>query len=455
MKRLIGILLLLSVILCVGACKNPGATPSVTGDATSEGDGSSSQSIVGNWYAASACSVLSFSDLGTVVLFDIYPGYYEYYAMTEGTYAYENGTLTVTVNGTTSENPCTVAQTLILDNVTYQPVSALPSEHVLLSYPDFSELVKDIAVEVPAVTGLNIETDLFLSVPTQLLSDYWEDKDCPEEKLLTGTIAKGDLVLLDYKGFTMQGEEKNYFQGGTAAGQLIVAMDGLGYIDGFGAGLIGHETGTTFTVDVVFPQDYGQASLAGQPAGFEMTVYGILPEIPDAEVPGLTQSRYSTFAEWCEDAIDDAIREDILGLVPGPDLTGLDVSEAAYGYFYQTLSDRFHRSAFSNGLTYDVYLAYYLSVTDDYLVSYCQGIALDYLRSFLIFRSLSVEIPEDDRARYYELMIEDYINGGTNGTRADAEAYFNDTPAEAEAYIVLHFLNEYLFANNTFSAPTT
>ena len=94
-------------------------------------------------------------------------------------------------------------------------------------------------------------------------------------------------------------------------------------------------------------------------------------------------------------------------------------------------------------------------MTDDYLVSYCQGIALDYLRSFLIFRSLSVEIPEDDRARYYELMIEDYINGGTNGTRADAEAYFNDTPAEAEAYIVLHFLNEYLFANNTFSAPTT
>lgn len=84
-----------------------------------------------------------------------------------------------------------------------------------------------------------------------------------------GTVAEGDLIVIDYKGkLTATGEE---FAGGTAENQSCTVGAGR-YIAGFEEGLVGQKIGSTVSVNVIFPEDYSNADLAGKPAVFEITI---------------------------------------------------------------------------------------------------------------------------------------------------------------------------------------
>ena len=90
-----------------------------------------------------------------------------------------------------------------------------------------------------------------------------------ESEETEGTVAEGDLITIDYKGkLTATGEE---FAGGTAENQSCTVGAGK-YISGFEEGLVGQKIGSTVNVNVVFPEDYSNADLAGKPATFEITI---------------------------------------------------------------------------------------------------------------------------------------------------------------------------------------
>jgi len=87
-----------------------------------------------------------------------------------------------------------------------------------------------------------------------------------------------DQVNIDYAGF----DGDNQFAGGTAKGQELVLGSGH-FIPGFEDQLVGATVGQDVDVNVTFPEEYHEKSLAGKPVVFHVHVNGIR----EKEVPAL------------------------------------------------------------------------------------------------------------------------------------------------------------------------
>ncbi len=110
-------------------------------------------------------------------------------------------------------------------------------------------------------------------------------------------IANGDKVNIDYVG-TVDGKE---FEGGNTkgAGTDLVIGDKK-YIDDFEEQLIGHGIGDKVKVEVTFPADYKEATLAGKDAVFNVEINGIynVPEFTDAFVKENLSDKAATADEY-------------------------------------------------------------------------------------------------------------------------------------------------------------
>lgn len=99
---------------------------------------------------------------------------------------------------------------------------------------------------------------------------FVEEKELQKDTSLE--IEDGDKVNIDYVG-TVDGVE---FEGGNTEGNGADLTIGSGsYIDDFEDQLIGAHPGDTVTVNVTFPEDYGNDELNGKDAVFTVTVNGI------------------------------------------------------------------------------------------------------------------------------------------------------------------------------------
>ena len=125
-------------------------------------------------------------------------------------------------------------------------------------------------------------------------------------KRKTGVISEYDALNMDYVG--KYKDTGVAFQGGTAMNvNFFVTMDqnyitgidtqtftpGYGYIDGFATEMIGKDISAPFDINVKFPENYGNADLAGKEAIFTITVnYVCTPnELSDANVSLLAEKK--------------------------------------------------------------------------------------------------------------------------------------------------------------------
>lgn len=108
-------------------------------------------------------------------------------------------------------------------------------------------------------------------------------------------VKDGDIVNIDFVG-KLDGEE---FPGGDAEGYELVIGSGA-FIPGFEEQIIGKEIGQEFDVDVVFPEEYHDESLAGKNVIFEVKLNSIqekeLPELDDEFVKDI--SEFDTLEEY-------------------------------------------------------------------------------------------------------------------------------------------------------------
>lgn len=88
-----------------------------------------------------------------------------------------------------------------------------------------------------------------------------------EKNVVKRAAQNGDEVIIDFVG-KKDGEA---FAGGTAKDHHLTLGSGE-FIPGFEEGIIGHAAGDKFDLEVTFPQDYPEKSLAGQKAIFETLV---------------------------------------------------------------------------------------------------------------------------------------------------------------------------------------
>lgn len=125
-----------------------------------------------------------------------------------------------------------------------------------------------------------------------------------------GTVEDGDDVYVSFSG-TVNGET---IEGSTTDGTTISVGSGE-YIEGFEEGLIGVEIGDTVELEIEYPEDYDDETLAGQTAIFTITVQYITETIaPDLD--------------------DDFVQENSLEYLGVQLSTTDELYEYVYDYFY-------------------------------------------------------------------------------------------------------------------------
>ena len=95
------------------------------------------------------------------------------------------------------------------------------------------------------------------------------------KKIAKDVIAEGDSAIFDFKGM----KDGVAFPGGTAEGYEMV-IGSHQFIPGFEEQMIGMAKGEKKDLNVTFPENYQEASLAGQPVIFEVTVHEIYSKEP-------------------------------------------------------------------------------------------------------------------------------------------------------------------------------
>ena len=109
----------------------------------------------------------------------------------------------------------------------------------------------------------------------------------------------GDEVIIDFVG-KIDGEP---FQGGTAK-DYALTLGSKTFIPGFEEGIVGKESGDKFDLELTFPKDYAEKSLAGKKTVFEV----LLKQVNKITLPKLDEE----FAKKCGPFKNmDELREDI------------------------------------------------------------------------------------------------------------------------------------------------
>ena len=118
---------------------------------------------------------------------------------------------------------------------------------------------KGIEVTKEDTTVTDAELDQRIASILQANPEITEITDRPAQE--------GDTVNIDYVGM----KDGVAFDGGTAEGYDLELGSGA-FIDGFEDGLIGANVGEERSLNLTFPEDYGNADLAGQAVVFYVTV---------------------------------------------------------------------------------------------------------------------------------------------------------------------------------------
>lgn len=177
---------------------------------------------------------------------------------------------------------------------------------------DVKEISKEEGVKFEAVVTVkpNVELGEYKNLGLEKESVEVTDADVEErlDSLLSrqaewqikeGESKKGDIVVIDFKGFV--GDEA--FEGGEAKGYELELGSGS-FIPGFEEQLEGKVAPVDTEVNVTFPENYQVADLAGKAAKFEVTVHDVkekvLPELTDEFVKEFSKEAASTVAEYKE-----------------------------------------------------------------------------------------------------------------------------------------------------------
>ncbi len=174
----------------------------------------------------------------------------------------------------------------------------------------------------------------------------------------------GDSVVFDYEGFC----DGVPFEGGKAE-KYALKLGSNQFIPGFEEGMVGHEIGEEFDVNVTFPEEYHAEELAGKPAVFKVKIHEIkmteLPEINDDFAKDV--SEFDTLDEYKEDlrkellkkaedkAKDDADNKLIDQLI---DLVEADIPEVMYDNKVTENINDFSYNLQMQGMNIETYLNY-------------------------------------------------------------------------------------------------
>ncbi len=234
------------------------------------------------------------------------------------------------------------------------------------------------------------------------------------------TVEDGDIVNIDYVGK----KDGVAFDGGTAQGHNLEIGSGS-FIEGFEAGLIGHEVGETTTLNLTFPENYHSEDLAGAAVTFDVTINSIntreMPEVTDALIAQMdlgfdTIEAYKedirlylqeTCDETNETEKDTAVWEAVYAIceVKEPPQKLVDDLVA-------TIKQNAEMYAQYYGATLDEFITTYMGQTMESFEAECQTSAVDNAKQKLaiaaIAKKAGIELSDADVKAAAEAEYEDY-----------------------------------------------
>lgn len=185
----------------------------------------------------------------------------------------------------------------------------------------------------------------------------------PEE--ITGRAAElGDIANIDYVG-TKDGVA---FDGGTAEGYDLTLGSGQ-FIDGFEDGVVGMEIGSEKDLNLTFPENYGNADLAGQDVVFHVTLNALKSaEVNDelakrilGDDATLETLKEQVYEELCIDAENNFFNLAGMELV-GQVIANSEITcdEDAVNAMFEQMKERCTDIAAQYGITLEEYLMYFM-----------------------------------------------------------------------------------------------
>lgn len=267
---------------------------------------------------------------------------------------------------------------------------------------DYENIVIDYADIKPDDSEIQEQID-------SILSSY--------EELSTDTDAEtrlGDTVNIDYVG-TVDGVA---FEGGDTKGAGTDLELGSGsYIDDFEEQLVGHKVGDNVTVEVTFPENYGNEELNGKDAVFEVTINGIytIPELTDDFVKE-NLSDYASTADGLKAYIEESLAENnkktyIWDYVK----ENSEVKSYPEEYFQNEYSiyeyelenqynyyDQYYYSAYGQHLWNDIYEFYEVEESEygDMVNDYAENSVKQSMIIQAIAEDAGIEVTDDDTMDY-------------------------------------------------------
>lgn len=239
----------------------------------------------------------------------------------------------------------------------------------------------EITIDVPIYPVVDV--DNYKGIKVERVEEKITDKDVDRELenmqkrnsrmvAVEREVKDGDTVTLDYKGFV--GDDQ--FEGGTAENQQLKIGSGT-FIPGFEDQLKGAKAGEEVDVNVTFPEDYGEPSLAGKDAVFHCTVHEVreeqLPELNDdfakdtseydtlEELKKATLDRLQETADIrSENAAKDALIEKVF------EANKTDAPLSMVDDELNSMAREIDQNLRTQGLNFDLYLKYTGKTMDDF-----------------------------------------------------------------------------------------
>lgn len=314
---------------------------------------------------------------------------------------------------------------------------------------DYIELgdYKGLSVDkqVHEVTEEEIEDEL-----NTLVSAY-----ATKEVLDSGSIQSGDVANIDYVGK----KDGVAFNGGTAQGYDLGIGTGT-FIPGFEDGLVGAKVGETVDLNLTFPENYGNAELAGQEVVFTVTVNSIerttLPEITDEFISEISDGNITSVAQYKKELEEQIVAEydEYNELQYYKDLWDQAVENATVlkDLPADMIADKTSKMvinsqqyARSYGLSFDDFINQYMGLTKEQFNSEAASYAIEATKESLVLRAIAqkegISVSEDE----LNAAIDEYTSLGNYKDRDEFLATTNLD--DLEEFVLQSKVEDFIAAN--------
>ncbi|MBQ9549574.1 MAG: trigger factor [Lachnospiraceae bacterium] len=256
------------------------------------------------------------------------------------------------------------------------------------------------------------------------VSDEEIDKRIEEERekdsrivpVTDRAIKDKDIATIDFEGFV----DDVAFDGGKGT-DYELTIGSHSFIDNFEEQLIGKSIGEDTEVNVTFPDDYHEKSLAGKPALFKVSVKDIKEkQIPELDEDYVSDKGFDSVDEYREDIKKGiagrkeneakAEKEDEL-LEAIIEDSKMDIPEAMIDTEADSLVRSFTRNIVSQGMSLEMYMQY-TGMTQERIKDQMKEQAEKNIKSRLVLEAVAeaegIESTEEDFDKEVEKMASQY-----------------------------------------------